>query len=56
MSDGFSLDAGDSAVYVQCDDPDCPDVRPGTNHAHAERVERADGTVEKRPPERKDQQ
>jgi hypothetical protein len=36
---------GDLASYQQCTDPDCPDRRPGTEHAHLVNVQRDDGEV-----------
>ena len=36
---------GDLVTYQKCTDPDCPSNRPGTEHAHLVKLERADGRV-----------
>jgi hypothetical protein len=39
-------DVGDSVIYEECRDDECPDRREGYGHAHCARVERADGSVD----------
>ena len=31
------LEPGESILYTQCHDPDCPDIKPGTHHAHGKK-------------------